>query len=209
MRTIVLTENDKFTRPGIDMVKMFDVEFINQSKLNDIFSNMTEYDSVIVTSQNACRALGSVKIHSSWQSCYVVGPATALAMRQLGFTNIVGQTSGSSAELAKLINHNQRLLFLTGDKTMLSLPFVDRLQVYLTVPIDPRSLKAIDWQDSTVVFFSPSAVELVFSAVPLATLNVECIAIGPTTGRALSKFVKCKSCEAPTPECLFRLLDAV
>ncbi|KAJ7274494.1 tetrapyrrole biosynthesis, uroporphyrinogen III synthase [Mycena haematopus] len=182
-------------------VPVLETVFVNLETLTATVRAGPQHGAVIITSGRACEAWCRVidalesdqfaqESHSQWESTpfYVLGKSTASALKSSRFTptNIRGESSGTSEELAKFIladldslpSKRMPFLYLTGDKNRDTLPHIlqsgrvtlSPLQVYRTqgsskFPDDLKlTLESPSHQDSNIwwiVFFAPSAAEFV------------------------------------------------
>ena len=210
----------------VEFMQVLKTEFINQNQVFGLFSTQPNHTcaGLIVTSQNAGRALDFASIHPDWLlnvPVFCVGEATGKRMEKLGFKTCLGQECGNAKALAEfIINQNimgridaaqeGHYLFLTGDKTKAVLPDtlqeaslkVVQVQVYQTVNIEDIDSEVLNGKIN--VIFSPSGLAKIdFSLIE----SCQWIAIGPTTRKALEDCgINCFQAKAPTPK---GLLEAI
>ncbi len=191
-------------------VPVLQTEFKSLDELNDKCLSAQSFSGLIITSQNAVKALRMVD-YEQFQSlkCYVVGPATGKSLKDLGFNDIVGESCGNAENLAELIKSSHKenllpLLFLTGDKTrsiiqdalIAAQMRVQCISVYEThnIAVDHHQIMS-----SIVVLFSPSGLNSFPRVEDLQ--SSKWVAIGPTTSSALAKLgIPSIECKTPTPE---------
>lgn len=176
-------------------------EFVNRKQLRDCLERPGAYAGLVLTSPRAVDALTDVM---SWlpsenvrwhaRPVFAVGPATADALRTIGFQP-EGEDSGSAAMLAAYLarqTFDAPLLFLCGNRRRDVLPrqleeagiLVEALCVYethLRDDVDPVLFDTAQW----IVFFSPSGVEALQRVPGETWRQARLAAIGPTTADAL------------------------
>ncbi|KAI5793701.1 tetrapyrrole biosynthesis, uroporphyrinogen III synthase [Peziza echinospora] len=180
-----------------------------------------EYGAIILTSQRAVEALGSalntlkdtLSPQSSTTPIYVVGPATAKSVRNLGFpsANIHGQECGTGELLAHYILKHysspiRNLLFLVGEvrrdiipKTLGAAGFgVDEVVIYETTVMTSFREDFVWVLDEVkeghptpwVVIFSPTGSDTAIEVLGRGSSGsgqrkVHLVTIGPTTASHL------------------------
>ncbi|XBW35874.1 hypothetical protein QEN19_001446 [Hanseniaspora menglaensis] len=191
-------------------------------------------DYLIITSQRAVEALqqsilteldSEVVEYLFSRPIFTVGPATAVFLQNVGFTNIKGgNEAGNGSILADIISNeedgaykNKTGLFLVGEirkdvipRKLIPAGFnLTELVVYTTTSMDniaERYFACLKPDcNNIVVFFSPQGTEEIVKSIG-NDLSVLCI--GPTTEEyLLSKNIKVDGvCEKPSAEALLKLL---
>ncbi|MEM6784234.1 MAG: uroporphyrinogen-III synthase [Bacteroidota bacterium] len=204
-------------------------DFINGERLGEALRAYSDYAAWIFTSPRAAEAVARVRPDFGPRAgvvrAYVVGDATARAAAALGFEPI-GLESGDASTLAARIlqlhdpNDDRLLCFVCGHRRRDVLPnqlraaglALHEIVAYTTSTTAPQ----VDPADfDAAVWFSPSAVEAVFShteATPDASWNsLRHAAIGPTTAAALDD-AGCRVdavATAPNPVALARALSSL
>lgn len=202
-----------FTEQGISpiFVPVLDHAMVNPDLLLAACQGISKYSGLIVTSQRSVEAIGTALTQMTDTNTilsmpiYTVGPATCKAIRNLGFTNVLGSESGNGDALATYImnrrdpNDVRPLFFVVGDKRrdiitkrmQTSSIALEELIVYETVtassfPDDfaaaTRDVK-IDW----IVFFSPAGADVALEYLKMHANTTKIATIGPTTEEYLIK----------------------
>jgi len=173
------------------------------------------FTGVVVTSARVAWAVagGAAFLHSiAHVRWFVVGPATARAVRALGVADVVGEASGSAQALFDQYLshlHGANLVFLCGDQRRPTIPELltgaqiafSEVVVYRTVALDDGQIGTRDDEPVAAVFFSPSGASAVqrWSRVPEAFWQrARAVAIGPTTAQAMARVDAV--CSSPTPQ---------
>ena len=206
---IVLFREKRVSDPYEDCLRASDLEpvflpvlayrAINHDLLADALSRPEEFSGLVITSERgADRVLETIGPYLRvWQTVpiYAVGPRTSAVLSEGGL--VPGETSiGSGAELARhiLTVHTdlRPLLFPCSSRRRDDLPDslargempLHEIAVYETTerPV-PRLIRADE--PAWTVFFSPSAVDAIASAVGRQWPGAKRAAIGPTTADAL------------------------
>ena len=139
----------------------------------EIKEKVEQFDSFILTSPRAVKAIEKSGKRFEGETAYVVGPKTAEAARSIGLDPI-GQDSGNSKELAKIVEGSP--LFLCSNRRQDTIP--NRTNCKEQFAYETVVKESVETPDdaSSVVFFSPSATEAVDT-----TGDFKTAAIGPTT----------------------------
>jgi hydroxymethylbilane synthase len=163
------------------------------------------YQWLVVTSRQTVPVLAGKAVHPG-TGIVAVGAATARALVEAGlWTTIVPEdetSDGIVAELANLDLAGTRMLCLFGDRAGSTIvdaareqgATVDRVESYRTVAVEtiPDAARAIIRRGRVdiAVFPSPSSAKTLVRhlGADLAALSGAClVAIGPTTGRAMTR----------------------
>lgn len=189
-------------------------EFINLDQLTERITTL-EYDALVLTSQTSVEALTLIDSRALPLSLpvFVVGQATARCARNLGFKYIFGENSGSSKNLANVIqseNKKQSRFFFPGARKLTgglkeSLEtaghHLDIMPVYETRSRAKNDLRVeinnIDTHVDVAVYFSPSGVESIHHLIMNRWPNIRTVAIGQSTAKSLPVD---KCVVAPTPD---------
>lgn len=193
-------------------VPVLDHAMVNSEALFETcnHSPATTFSGLIVTSQRSVEAIGTTLPRLTDASdllnmpIYTVGPATCQAIRNLGFTNVLGSDSGNGDALASFIldtralDESRPLFFVVGDKRrdiitkrMKSANVeLHELVVYETVTAStfPKDFAAatgasaaetlvVEW----IVFFSPAGADVALSYIKQHQTSTRIATIGPTT----------------------------
>jgi len=188
-----------------------------QPQLQKILTSLRDYVGIALPSPRAVEATARVRdfINSDCE-IYCVGPKTAAEVeRKLGKGAMLIGTKGA-AQLCSQITHHLRnhtgsrtVLYISGD-IQSTLPISDyeahginlvNVVGYSTREVDAQILASkieLTSQPSAVVFFSPSGVRAVMTAMLLQRTSwdlgaIKLFAIGETTGNAVREhFGKCE-----------------
>ncbi len=187
---------------------------IHREQLRARLRHADDYAGMILTSPRAAHAIKELgEDVRGWRNSpvFVVGPATADAVRELGLS-AHGESSGDGAALADYIIQVRPagpLLFLSGTLRREVLPDrlssagieVDELHVYETIVGQANvDLEGAKW----VTFFSPSGVTASGAGAEGIWNRLRLAAIGPTTAEALTSIglVPHAVAAEPTPQAL-------
>ena len=191
--------------------------FPNQDALRSCLTDPSQYAGLILTSPRAVRALEGIDlpkaVWDTWtdQPAYAVGPKTASAVRDIGFTPS-GEGAGSASALESVIAKQKKpYLFLCGNRRRDVLPDAlqeagtpfEELIVYetgLRTALDIPDAREGDW----LAFFSPSGIEAVTQHAADKAKGYQVAAIGPTTASALRDggWAVDAVAETPSPDAL-------
>ncbi|KAL5016970.1 hypothetical protein ScPMuIL_006559 [Solemya velum] len=196
-------------------IPVLSFEFVNAGELVTCLEQYTQYAGIVFTSPRCVAAVVTVYKELATEllegvkklKCYVVGKSTALSAIEAGFLPC-GQESGNAEMLSKEIikdleKDSKPLLYPCGNLKKDTLPKLldenglklTEVTVYKTAPNKDleglvRNYIHSEGVPEFVVFFSPSGVQSITSAVPsdiLPLTKVKVIAIGPTTQKAIEQ----------------------
>ena len=205
---LVIRENDVFSQilrnEGLSVVNLPLIKtepLDDQSSLRAILNRIDDYDGVFFTSPVSAEVF--TKEAESFNNkirakIYAMGTRANKVLEKAGISTVFDDSVNSAEELVRSRANgefdNKKLLFVRGDRSMLTIPDllkdraeVDEVIVYRTAPClpDPTTLASIrarieahdvEW----ACFFSPSAVE-VFMDVFGNVKQLQIATIGKTT----------------------------
>ncbi len=187
---------------------------------------LEHYDGLIFTSANAVRHFISPLLSREPKRFarlramhhYAVGTKTHRALQEYGIDSVLYSDKGNAEDLAELIRREgiegKRFLFLRGTRSLGTIPNAikkhggtcDELVVYQTSDLTPeasqRLSELLSRNDVTwVAFFSPSAAQAFFNALPSTSLisQMRIAVIGNTTKEAVEALGFRVDAVAPVP----------
>lgn len=181
------------------------------------------FDWIVVTSQNAVRALGADRdvlesLANAQLAC--VGQATARAATRFGLEPDLVPSSASAESLVAQFepaDDEPSVLFLAGERAGQTIEAglgrlgyrVRRIDVYRSVPavVSDRKARRIASADA-VVFSSASAVDETLARIGVGALTRAVVSIGPSTSAAIDRWGVMGALEAKTPD-LDAIVDAL
>ncbi len=191
-----------------------------------VLPTLEHYDGLIFTSANAVRHFISPLLSRApnrfarlrAMNHYAVGIKTYRALQEYGIDSVLYSDKGNAEDLAELIRREgiegKRFLFLRGTRSLGTIPDAiqkhggtcDELVVYQTSDLSPEASQRLSEllarDDVTwVTFFSPSAAQAFFNALPSASLllRVRIAVIGNTTKAAVEALGFRVDAIAPVP----------
>ncbi len=191
-----------------------------------VLPTLEHYDGLIFTSANAVRHFISPLLSRApnrfarlrAMNHYAVGIKTHRALQEYDIDSVLYSDKGNAEDLAELIRREgiegKRFLFLRGTRSLGTIPDViqkhggtcDELVVYQTNDLSPEASQQLSEllarDDVTwVTFFSPSAAQAFFNALPSASLplRVRIAVIGNTTKAAVEALGFRVDAVAPVP----------
>jgi uroporphyrinogen-III synthase len=191
-----------------------------------VLPDLEHYHGLIFTSANAVRHFISPLL-SHEPKCfarlramnhYAVGIKTHRALQEYGIDSVLYSDKGNAEDLAELIRREgiqgKRFLFLHGTRSLGVIPDAitkhggtcDELTVYQTNDLSPEASQRLSELLSCddviwVTFFSPSAAQAFFNALPSASLasRMRIAVIGNTTKEAVEALGFRVDAVAPVP----------
>ena len=183
--------NDKKVK-GAKNLPIFEIEPLETE------IDVSRYDALIVTSQNALSSLDAV--NKAWKSrpVYAIAPQTAKIVKRLGGNlRFVGKTKHGDRFAEELIGplKGQKVLYLRGAKTVSKLAAIlndngvscDEAVVYRTVCKRYEEPIVLP-KNATVIFSSPSTIECFLKNAEWDE-SYRAIAIGETTARHFPPYI--------------------
>ena len=196
-----LLESNGITVSSVDPLE---VDLFVDSSLQDLVKIHNVLVFTSVKSVHALRYLCNNPQFISGKICYVVGPNTAVSLRELGFTDVRGEVCGSAEKLADFIRTDLApcdLLFLCGNLAEESNLYhlgsqgykIKSVVCYLTKQspnLHDELTKTFKYNENLVtIIFSPSIARYFFDwcvAYFDDNVPVPVIAIGPTTAKCIN-----------------------